>query len=88
MFHLSRNYQKAFELIQRGDRLVCLVDYEDCRDVAIARWNNQGNRHGSLVVGARGIAYLYFFEDQLETNDLFIEHCDRLNVEFYLPVAD
>jgi len=82
VFEISRNFEKAFELIQRGDRLVCLLDYEGCRDVAIARWD----KSGELIVGARGIAYLYFFDDQLGTNDLFIKHCDRLNIEFYLPI--
>jgi hypothetical protein len=33
MFNLSRDYQKAFELIKSGDRLVCLLDCDGCRDV-------------------------------------------------------
>ena len=83
MFELSRDYVKAFELIKNGDRLACLLDYEDCKDVAIAKCD----KHGNLIIGARGISYLYFFDDQVATNELFLGHCDRLNIEFYLPIG-
>jgi hypothetical protein len=82
IFELSRDYKKAFELIKKGDRLICLLDYDGCRDVAIARTD----RFGELTVGARGIGYSHFFRDQVETDELFLTHCDRLNVEFYLPI--
>ncbi len=82
MFEISRDYKRAFELIKKGHRLACLLDYSQCRDIAIARLL----QNKDLTVGARGISYLYFFDDQIEDDQMFIEHCDRLNVEFYLPI--
>lgn len=85
MFELSRDYKRAFELIKKGDRLVCLVDYAGCRDVAaniVSRFN-----HGQINISARGISYIYLFEDQAETSEMFESECDRLNVEFFLPMG-
>ncbi len=84
MFSLSRDYQKAFELIKSGDRLVCLLDYDGCKDVAIARTNEA---YGDLIIGARGISYLHLlpFQASLEP---FLVHCDRLNIEFFLPISE
>ena len=81
-FELSRDYKRAFELIKKGDRLACLVDYSRCRDIAIARLL----QNKEITIGARGISYLYFFEDQIEDDQMFVEQCTSLNVEFYLPI--
>ncbi len=86
MFELSRDYKKAFELIKKGDRIVCLVDYQGCRDVA-ANIASKYN-HGQINISARGISYIYLFEDQVETSEMFEKECDRLNVEFFLPVSE
>jgi hypothetical protein len=87
MFELSRDYKKAFELIKKGDRLACFVDYGNgCRDVA-ANIASAYTR-GEINISARGISYIYLFDDQAETSEMFEQQCDRLNVEFFLPLAD
>lgn len=87
MFELSRDYKKAFELIKKGDRLACFVDYGNgCRDVA-ANIASAYTR-GEINISARGISYIYLFDDQVETSDMFESECDRLNVEFFLPVSE
>lgn len=86
IFELSRDYKRAFELIKNGDRIVCLVDYGDgCRDPA-ANIASTYTR-GEINISARGISYIYLFDDQVETSEMFEKECDRLNVEFYLPVG-
>jgi hypothetical protein len=85
IFELSRDYKRAFELIKKGDRLACFVDYGNgCRDVA-ANIANAYTR-GEINISARGISYIYLFDDQAETSEMFERECDRLNVEFYLPI--
>jgi len=83
LFELSRDYSKAFELIKRGDRLSCLVDYEDFRDPAIARLIGK-----DILIGVRGIGYIDLCDDQLESDGVFVEECDRLDVQFFIPVED
>jgi hypothetical protein len=80
IFELSRDYKRAFELIKKGDRIACFLDYEGCRDVAIAELTKP---YKDLIVGARGITYIFLFTDFYEE---FKKCCDRLNVEFYLPI--
>lgn len=84
MFELSRDYERAWQLMQQGDRLACWVDYVGCRDIASARINRSLN----LDVGARGIGYIYLFEDQIQDSNMFVKQCERLNIEFYLPLPD
>lgn len=84
MFELSRDYERAFELIKNGERLACFLDYEGCRDVA-ANITSKYNR-GQINISARGISYIYLFADQAETSEMFKKECNRLNVEFFLPI--
>jgi hypothetical protein len=82
MFELSRDYERAFELIKQGDRLPCWLDYkEGIRDIAVAKMTD----YGDCLIGVRGWAYLDFSGEQLETNVLFLSYCNDLNIEFYLP---
>lgn len=82
MYELSRDYGRAWQLIQQGEKLACWVDSEaDMKSVA----------HACLDIDATWITdnetnYLYLLEQN--TFELFAKRCTELNIEFYLPLAD
>jgi hypothetical protein len=86
MFELSRDYKRAFVLIEKGDHIVCLLDrYDwDCREAAIAKCDDLCD----LVIIANDKLYLRLFDFDRETSEQFEQQCDRLNVEFFLPISD
>jgi hypothetical protein len=83
IFELSRDYARAWQLIQQGEKLACWVDYDSLfRDIAQAyKW------FGATMIVARGTQYVYLFEEQ-NNFELFAKRCTELNAEFYLPLAD
>ena len=81
-FELSRDYARAWQLIQQGEKLAVLRDalYANCRDVEIAY---------------KGLACLFFMEfedwEEYASSDpfeFFVQRCTERNAEFYLPLAD
>lgn len=83
MFELSRDYDKAWQLIQQGDRLACWVEHElHSKDIASAYRFNE-----ITIVCARGTIYIYLFA-QYDTLEGFLLGCTKLNIEFYLPLPD
>ena len=83
MYELSRDYERAWELIQQGDRLACWLDYhKEIRDVAYACLSCD-----SIRIGARGISYIYLLPEEI-TLERFKVECESLNIEFYLPISD
>jgi hypothetical protein len=83
IYQLSRDYDRAWQLIQQGEKLACWVDYDSLfRDIAQAyKW------FGATMIVARGTQYVYLFEEQNNFDD-FAKRCTELNAEFYLPLAD
>lgn len=83
MFELSRDYEKAWQLIQQGDRLACWVDYEvNHKDIACAyKW------HEIFLITVRGTNYIYLYGEE-NNFDKFCQQCAKLNVIFYLPIPD
>lgn len=86
MFELSRDYKRAFVLIEKGDHIVCLLDRNDCdcREAAIAKCDDLCD----LVIIANDKLYLRLFDFDRETSEQFEQQCDRLNVEFFLPISE
>jgi len=82
MFELSRDYEKAWQLIHQGDRLACWIEHLHGKDIASAYRFNE-----VTIVCARGTIYIYLFADY-DTLENFLQRCTKLNVEFYLPLPD
>lgn len=83
MFELSRDYEKAWQLMQQGDRLACWVEHElHGKDIANAYRFNE-----ITIVCSRGTIYIYLFADY-DTLENFLLRCTELNIEFYLPLPD
>ena len=84
IYELSRDYARAWELIQQGDRLACWVDADADADV-------RGVAHACLDVDATWITdneYNYVYLLEQNTFELFVDGCTNHNIEFYLPLAD
>jgi hypothetical protein len=80
IYELSRNYAKAWQLIQQGDRLACWVD-SDCKDgrkIAFACLDID-----ATWIHDNEFNYVYLLEQN--TFDLFVDGCTNHNIEFYLP---
>ena len=82
IYELSRDYARAWELIQQGDRLACWVDCGVNRVVANASqaldttWITDNQRN-----------YLFLSSEQ-NNQECFLNQCTVLNIEFYLVFAD
>lgn len=82
MFELSRNYERAWRLINEGQALACWLTYQDGKDIALA------SKFGYAVsIGARGTTYIYLAPRRATYED-FVKHCTDQDVEFYLPLPD
>ena len=84
MFELSRDYERAWQLMQQGDRLACWVDCDiNNRGIAEAFYQKWCL---STVIADRHHRYLYLFDQNTLEN--FTQYCTELNIEFYLPLPD
>ncbi len=83
-YQLSRDYNRAWELIQQGDRLACWVEYmqdgEAVRDIAAAICPEN-----TLIIGARGTMYVWIPNANF---NLFRRACAENKIEFYLPIPN
>jgi len=85
IFELSRDYARAWELIQQGEKLACWVDWKQQRYIARAeKWQLN---NGTFITN-NGNVYYVWMVDEDNTFDLFDKRCTELNIEFYLPLAD
>ena len=82
-FKLSRNYARAWELIQQGEKLACWVETNHRKVVANAYYQDD---YEATKITDNEWNYL----DMLENNNFndFAKRCTELNIEFYLPVAN
>lgn len=74
----SRDYARLAELA-KAQSVICMVDYQGCRDVAQTLYSDAGD----VViwqVSARGISYSSAFDPTR-----FIAQCMALNLEFIEP---
>lgn len=74
----SRDYARLAELAMTTS-VICLIDYQDCRDVAHTLYQDGGDLK-SWQVSARGQSYISAFD-----TEQFIRRCEALNVEFLEP---
>lgn len=82
VYELSRDYARAWELIQRGDRLACYVDNQGYREIAETISRGIGN---AVCIACRGTSYIYLWDDQY-TFEVFKAACEAKKVDFYLPI--
>ncbi len=88
-YKISRNYTELFELICNGHEIPCFVDYSYLdNDKRIYRDICRVRRRAEFDIsfGARGIGYgdissWHKGKGKIEI-DVFIDLCERLNVEF------
>jgi hypothetical protein len=88
IYELSRDYARAWELIQNGEKLACWVD-RDISNRGIAYACHENWCHSTKIQDYQ-TRYFYVF-DQEHGSDvftLFSKKCKELNIEFYLPLAD
>jgi hypothetical protein len=74
----SRDYARLAELAQTRS-VICLVDYQGCRDVAHTVYSKFDELE-TWTVGARGIGYISTFD-----REGFIASCQARNLEFIEP---
>ena len=77
LFELSRDYKKAFEMVKRGDRIVGWT-YLTSKQ-SIEAWLSEAQQNINL-------GCVWIPKKEAENSDSFLFHCDRLKVEFYLPI--
>jgi len=83
IYELSRDYERAWQLMRQGDRLACWVEHElHGKDIASAYRFNE-----ITIVCARGTIYIYLFADY-DTLENFLLRCTELNIKFYLPLSN
>ena len=78
IFELSRDYDRAWELIQKGERLACEYDRLIHRDVGQRSKSVCGS---TITISSQMLIYCYL----PTVFRFFVERCTELNVEFYLP---
>lgn len=84
----SRDYNRLFDKISKGEIVPCFVDY-DCRDGTppfrdIAKV--QRRKENSIMVGARGIQYGGVDDFALDGRTelkAFTDECERMNLEYF-----
>ena len=77
-FKLSRDYARAWELIQQGEKLACEYDLPNSRDVGRAEKSTSSN---TVVING----WSHYLPSGFNG---FAKRCTGLNIEFYLPVTD
>jgi hypothetical protein len=77
---LSRDYDRAWQLIQQGEKLACEYDRRIHRDVSKCTKSIDG----TIAICSQMLVALYLPSDF----DGFAKRCTELNIEFYLPIAD
>ncbi len=83
IYELSRDYARAWELIQQGEKLAChLIDVHR-PIIAFAFYQED---YEATKITDNEWNYLDMLEDN-NFND-FAKRCTELNIEFYLPLAD
>lgn len=89
LYETSRDYDRLFELLESGHRIICIIDYRfhseskkapASRDICIARKNNY-----EINVSARGISYLCIFNEMFDRKELFKAACASDNLVWILP---
>lgn len=87
-YNLSKDYSRLFELICNDVKVPCYVDYrfsnddkKSSRDICqCKRWNEY-----DIKIGARGIQYGgvdVWCKDRGTERDLFVQECERMNLEW------
>lgn len=76
IYELSRDYARAWKLIQCGDHLACEYDRPNHRDVGRVEKSETNN---SVVINGWCHYMPSGFRD-------FAKRCTELNIEFYLPL--
>jgi len=81
-YKTSKDYARLWQLAKTM-RVICIVDYEECRDVCKTLYHDS-NRFGTTVeLSARGISYC-----SAHTLEQFIKNCEEDHVEFFLPETE
>jgi hypothetical protein len=75
----SRDYGRLADLA-RVRSIICIVDYQECRDVAHTIFTTCGANLESWCVSGRGIGYVHAFN-----RADFIARCEAANLEFIEP---
>lgn len=87
-YPISRDYDELIHLMQSGHELVCLCDYQGCRDIARTRYEpptTESDKKAYFAVQARGICYaggLHLYIDE------FKKDCHAVNLEFIPPLRE
>ena len=77
-FKLSRDYARAWELIQQGEKLACEYDRSNSRVVTRAEKSASSN---TVVING----WSHYLPSGFNG---FAKRCTELNFKFYLPIAD
>lgn len=78
-YETSRDYEKLADLMQ-SQSVICIVDYDECRDVAKTMFEKLQTGRAVWQISTRGTCYIYVW-----SIDGFMKQCKHLNVEFIIP---
>lgn len=88
-YQTSRDYDKLFDLIEAGHRIVCVIDYRfrsegidvpASRDVCVARKTAH-----EINISVRGMSYISVFNDMPDLKQVFKHWCAKENVAWIVP---
>jgi len=78
-YKTSKDYERLFDLA-KTQRIICIVDYDTCRDTARTNYNKSQKFGESIEINGRGIGYVW-----AHSKEDFIKQCEREHVEFIEP---
>lgn len=81
---LSKDYKRAFDLINKGDHLYCLVDYKGCRETARVQSKGGGN---DIILSIGDLFCVHICSSQF-LYETFEKRCKAMDIEFCLPTVE
>ena len=90
LYNTSRDYDKLFDLIEAGHRIVCLVDFRfrgEGEDTPASRdiCSTKKTYYGDIDIGARGISYISIFNGAKDKKQVFKIWCEKVNLAWLVP---
>lgn len=92
IYKTSRDYDRLFDLVEAGQRIICVIDYRfrsepasnpASRDICLARKTSY-----EINISVRGMSYISIFNDMPDRKDLFKHWCAKENVAWIVPQKD
>ena len=91
LYETSHDYDRLFNLVEAGNEILCVVNYEFWFDKQLA-WKDRdicraikNKNTGEIVLSARGCGYVSIFADDPQKKEHFIFFCEKYKVAWIPP---